>query len=162
MHGQKRLQATYYPLASIIKGRPVMALQQQCTWSGDKIALSLQRYITRDEVVPGIPAPAVLEVPEHFKRDPHKFIAQLNSGALPYQLAGKPTLFHISRQPVNSRHHMLVVCCLFGNAAGLVGAVIGEGKTCQRPMPNQQATIACPLHHFRSSNLNLDGSAWAK
>ena len=43
-------------------------------------------------MAPGIPEPAVLEVPEHFKKDPHKFVAQLNSGALPYQLAGKLTL----------------------------------------------------------------------
>ena len=87
-----------------------MALQQQCTWSGDKIALSLQRYITRDEVVPGIPAPAVLEVPEHFKRDPHKFIAQLNSGALPYQLAGKPTL---SSTFLDSLSTAAITCWLF-------------------------------------------------
>ena len=34
----------------------------------------------------------MLEVPHEFKKDPHKFIAQLNSGALPYQLGGKLTL----------------------------------------------------------------------
>ncbi len=50
----------------------------------------MQRYVTEDERLPGIPEPKALEVPEEFKGNPHKFIAQLNSGALPYQLAGEP------------------------------------------------------------------------
>ncbi len=49
----------------------------------------MQRYVTEDERLPGILEPKALEVPEEFKGNPHKFIAQLNSGALPYQLAGK-------------------------------------------------------------------------
>ena len=49
----------------------------------------MQRYVTEDERLPGILEPKALEVPEEFKGNPHKFIAQLNSGALPYQLAGQ-------------------------------------------------------------------------
>lgn len=43
--------------------------------------------------MPEVPEPRALEVPEEFRGDPHIYIAQLNSGALPYQLAGKPVHF---------------------------------------------------------------------
>ena len=62
----------------------------------------MQRYVTKDERLPGIPEPKALEVPEEFKGNPHKFIAQLNSGALPYQLAGEPCTFISFSKPVNT------------------------------------------------------------
>lgn len=37
-----------------------------------------------------------------FKEKPHKFISQLNSGALPYQLAGKLTPFPLIPQPAHA------------------------------------------------------------
>ncbi|CAL5218970.1 g724 [Coccomyxa viridis] len=60
----------------------------------------LQRYVTEDERLPGIPEPKALEVPEEFKGNPHKFIAQLNSGALPYQLAGDGKTGILARMPM--------------------------------------------------------------
>lgn len=54
------------------------------------LSLQAQRYITEDERAPGIPEPEVPVLPERFKDDPHKYIAQLNGGTLPYEFAGKP------------------------------------------------------------------------
>lgn len=53
----------------------------------------MQRYVTKDERLPSIPAPAPFPVPEQFRRNPHKYIAQLNGGHLPYELASESLCF---------------------------------------------------------------------
>ena len=65
--------------------------------------------------MPEVPEPQALEVPMEFKGNPHKFIAQLNSGALPYQLAGKPMhppSTSPSPSPVKACHQKRLQCLL--------------------------------------------------
>ena len=63
----------------------------------------MQRYITEDERAPGIPEPKAAELPEQFKQNPHKYIAQLNGGNLPYELASE---LHLT--PVAATISMLI------------------------------------------------------
>ena len=64
------------------------------------LSLPLQHYITEDERAPGIPEPEVPVLLEQFKDDPHKYIAQLNGGHLPYELASKLLSFKALRKPL--------------------------------------------------------------